>query len=252
MSGLFNSIYNAVVSNLLVDALYNKTSSLVSNVIANPTAIVTPVATVGLLRINLAAMALGEATSLVTRGYVQLNNFVPQSMRNFLRWIGDKIARVNDEADNRISEFLRVGKEWKKWIGFVITGPIIEELLFRLPLLLASWKIRDMTSEFFCSPIFSKRIISVTGAQATMAALAIPCSVAFTYVHDDEPTPERAAGVLGVGLTLSYITMSEDGGLTNAIAAHMIHNFASLRCGMQKIEKGILPKNPEKEYQSAI
>ncbi len=49
MSWLLNGIYNAVVSNSLVDTLHNKISSLVSNVSANPTSMVTPVATVGLL-----------------------------------------------------------------------------------------------------------------------------------------------------------------------------------------------------------
>ncbi len=139
----------------------------------------------------------------------------------------------------------------KELLGLVFTGPIFEELVFRLPLLLASWKIGDMTSEFFCSPIL-EGIIDVTGAQATMVTLAILSSVAFTYGHDNKPSPDRAAGILGVGLTLSYLTLSKDGGLETAIAAHIIHNFASHCCGMQKIEKGIPSKDPEKEDQSAI
>lgn len=242
MSGLFNGIYNAVVSNSLVDALYHKTSSLVSSVYSN----LTPIATVGLLGINLASMTLGDTTSRVTKEYVQLNNFVPQSIRKFLRGFGEVIVRANNRIDSRISKKLRVNKEF---IGTIITGPIFEELVFRLPLLLASWQISDMTSEFFCLPILEG--VAITGAQATMAVLAILSSVAFTYAHDDKPSPDRAAGVFGVGLTLSYLTLSSDKGLINAIGAHMIHNLTSHGLGMQKIRKGILPKDPEKEIESA-
>lgn len=248
MSWLINSVYNAVTSNYLVDALHNKISSLVSNVSAKPTIMVTPVATVGLLGINLASMAIGEATSQVTRGYVQLNNFVPKSIRDFLRKVGVKIVHYNDKVDNQISTLLGVDKDL---LGVVITGPIFEELLFRLPLLLASWQISDFTSEFFCSSIL-EGIIDITGAQATMAVLAILSSVAFIYVHDNKPSPDRAAGVFGVGLTLSYLALSKDGGLGNAIVAHMIHNFTGHCCGNQKIAKRIPPKDPEQEDLSVI
>jgi hypothetical protein len=204
-------------------------------------------------------MGVGFTASWVTREYVQLNNFVPESMRKLFRAFGLAIGRINDGVDIRISEKLRPRKEFetyrehnegfknvKNFIGTVITGPIFEELVFRVPLVLASWTIDKIAQEFFHLPVLKGVFDGITGELATKGFLATVSSVIFTYVHDDKPAPHRAAGVFGVGLTLSYLAMSSDKGLIYAIVAHMLHNFISLSCGMQKISTGILSNDPEK------
>ena len=140
----------------------------------------------------------------------------------------------------------------------IVIAPIVEELVFRFPLLLASWAIEHFTSEFFCSPIL-QGLVGITGAQATMVVLSTLSSITFTYAHDNDPPTDRATALFVGGLTLSRLTLRPDGGLGNAMVAHMIHNFTAYFLGLE-IGKGILSKDPEKEiepaekkeYQSAI
>ncbi len=239
MNSLSNCAYRMIDSSSLEEALHNRISSLVAYISSNP---ITTVITIGLLGINLGGAALGKATSRVTKEYVVLNNFVPQFIRNVLRNFGRAVARGMGQISNvfGVNQML---------IRPIVIVPVIEELVFRFPLLLASWKINDLTSEFFCLPIL-EGITDITGAQATMVVLSILSSIAFTYGHDNNPLPDRATGLFAGGLALSHLTLRPSGGLGNAIVAHMIHNLTAYFCGILEIGNGILSMRPDSQIES--
>lgn len=236
MSSLFNGVYERIASSSLATKLYNEVSSVASSVSSNP------ITTVGLLGVNFGASALGQITSIITGGYVQLNNFVPQPVRDRLRGLGNRVGAVNVKVASQISRALRINQ---KFVQGVIVAPIFEELVFRLPLLLASWEIDDLNSEFFSLPLF-EGVMDVTGAQITKVALATFLSIAFAYAHGNNLAPRRAAGLFAGGLVLSHLTLRQDGGLGNAMIAHMIHNLPLTLMGAEA-GSGILPSHSEEE-----
>ena len=215
----------------LVATLYDGASSLASSVRSNP------LTTVGLLGVNVGANLLGEAASAITHGVVQLNTFVPRPVRDLLRGVGECLGAVNQELGEALAAVLRVDA---RILQGVVAAPIVEELAFRLPLLLASWRIDTFTSEFFTSPLV-EGVIGLTGGQASVIALAILLSVAFTYAHDNNPTAGRAASLFAGGLALSHLTLRPTGGLGNAMIAHGIHNLVPTLMGAE-IGTGILPR----------
>lgn len=168
---------------------------------------------------------IGRKSAASTNGALQLNSFVPLSVRHSLRkggrrYIGGMIRRVS-AAVSKITG-LNLGA-CKAYIG----APVTEELMFRLPVLIAAWAIDHYSDEALQAPI--SEVINLTGADLLKGLAAVISSVGFTYVHEHTPTPERAAGVFTSGLALSAMTLrSELQGLGIAIISHAIHNFRDL------------------------
>lgn len=214
MNGFPSDVYYTP-PNFLGTIVYGGASSVVDCVRSNP------ITTFGLLGIGWAAGVFGQVISITTKKYVQLNNFVPMSLRNGFRRYGENLADYNERITDLILKVLPVRKDF---FQKTITSPILEELEFRLPLLLASWKIDNLHSEFFYSPLL-EGAVDTTFTQLIMVALAVLSSIAFTYAHDEKPDVIRASDFFAGGLALAYLTLHPDGGLLCAIIAHMIHNL---------------------------
>ena len=218
MSSLPSDAYYALPS-FLGTIVYNGASSVVSCISSNP------ITTVGLLGIGWTAGVFGQVISISTKKYVQLNNFVPMSFRNGLRRCGENLADYNECITDLVLKVLPIRKDFFQKI---ITSPVLEEFEFRLPFLLACWKIDSLHSEFLSSPLF-EGVVDTTSTQVIKVALAVLSSIAFTYAHDDNPGVIRASEFFAGGLALAYLTLHSDGGLLCAIIAHMIHNLPLMR-----------------------
>jgi len=108
----------------------------------------------------------------------------------------------------------------------------VEEVVCRLPLLVASWQIDALSSEYITSPLL-EGVIDLTGGQTLKIALAVILSIEFTYGHGSNLDPSRAAGAFASGLALSHLTLRPNGGLENAIVAHAINNLVSRLLGLE-------------------
>lgn len=183
--------------------------------------------TVGLPFVTLFGALSGMAASALTRERVQLNNIVPESIRSALdkrgRKIGGAIGSISLVAGRTLGVNSNV-------ISQLLVSPIVEELVFRLPLLIASQGIDLLSSDFIHSPLLESAS-DLTGGQALKVALAVILSIGFTYSHSKDPTAGRAAAVFTTGLGLSHLALQNPGGLGNAMIAHSIENLIPVLTG---------------------
>ena len=240
MSLILNKTNEKISLSHLAIGVYDAVFSVASSVRSNP------ITTVGLLGVNIGASLIGQAASIRTGGLIQLNNIVPQPMRDVFRKMGRGVGKVNRGVGGLIAGILRVNNN--AFFKGVIAAPIVEEIVFRLPLLIASLKIDSLSSEFITSPIL-ENVLDLTGGQALKVALAVILSIGFTYAHDSNPVPARAAGIFASGLTLSHLTLRPTGGLGNAMVAHAIHNLVPTLMGYD-IGSGITPHSIEEDSQT--
>lgn len=215
MSNSLGNVYNYITSSSLATKAYNEASSVAECVISNP------ITTIGLVGIVWVASIMGQLTSIATKKHVELNTLIPKSARNRFRRCGEELADFNERISNLISKVLPFKKEF---IHLVISAPIFEELLFRMPLLITSWKIDDLSSEFLSSSLLDG-MVDATGAQVIKVALAVLSSIVFTYAHGDNLDSGRATELFVGGLALSHLLLRLEGGLECAIIAHIIYNL---------------------------
>ena len=215
MSSIINRAYEGISSSYLATKLYEHGSQITNTV-----------TTLGLSGINLGAVAVGDSVAALTGGYVQLNNLFPLSLRNQIYNATEGIGNLTDASAAFISANTGIDENF---VGDVITAPIVEELAFRLPLLVTSSGVDYIASEFFSSSVLEDAT-GVSGAQVTKVALAALVSIAFTYFHNSNPPPGRASGIFASSMALSYQTLNNQSwyvaGLGNSIVSHMIHNLS--------------------------
>ena len=198
---IVNNIYKNVglIANSLYDGVssfYEKTSTIVkSERVINTASILC------LSEVNSLASYTGRKIAEYTNGYIQLNNFVPQSVRNGLRSLGKKIIVPCIKKLGLItSNILGLANSLARNI---IGAPIVEELMFRLPLFLLACGIDANTGGILEDLL----LYSINGADVLKGLAAVIFSVAFTYSHSNNPTPARATGLFIGGLALSAITL---------------------------------------------
>ena len=218
-SGMFFNMSSILI---LAQSGFNSISDGISSVLSSVTS--NPITTIiGPLISNIEVGKVGQAAASLTGGVVQLNNIVPQPVRSALRVnLGRPIGRLNGLASGMIAGALRVNDN--EIIRSVIAAPVVEELIYRLPLLMASKSIDLLTSEFITSPLL-EGVIDMTGGTAVKVGLAAITSIAFTYLHGKNPSPGRALGLFTGSMTLSHLTLRPTGGLANSMVAHAIHNL---------------------------
>ena len=246
MSNLLNEAYEGITSNYLATKIYDGyleveeitssvTESINSAIVESITSntITTCFPTV----ISSGAGLIGHTTAVFTRGYVQLNTLVSQPIRNQFRRLGIKVAAVNDKIATLILKISGINQELASGL---IAAPIVEELVFRLPLLMVSGE-DDV----------SVGVTDSTETQITKIALSVFSSIAFTYAHNANPDPGRAAGLFAGSMTMCYQALSHQskfGGLINSVLTHMIHNSTLELLGI-KSGKGISSHQPSEKEQ---
>jgi len=196
-------------------ALYDGVTAIPSSIRSNPKM------TVGLPVITLAGAISGMAASALTGGRAQLNNIVPESIRNALDSGGRKIGWTIGSISHTAARITGIDR---RVISQLVVTPIVEELVFRLPLVIASQGIDLLSSDFIHSPLLES-VSDVTGGQALKVALAVISAIGFTYAHHKDPSAGRAAAVFATALGLTHIASQNPGGIGNAMIAHSIENI---------------------------
>lgn len=226
MSGILSQTYDVITSSSLATSLYDGASSFASGVEVDL------ITAAGFFGLNICATLFGATVSALTGGRVHLNHFVPQSIRDFLQDTGGIISDLNQGVRRLITKVLKVNNS--AFLSVAIVAPIIEEAIFRFPLLLASLAIDAVSSEFTTFPLLKGAI--ELGGEALKVALAMVLSIGFTYAHESNPEPGRVASLFVSGLALSYLTLQPTGGLRKAMAVHAIHNLVPNLLELDKMD----------------
>jgi len=202
-------------------ALYDGVTSIPSSIRSNPKM------TVGLPVITLAGAISGMAASALTGGRAQLNNIVPEALRSALESGGQKIGWTIGSISHIAGRITGIDR---RVISQLVVTPIVEELVFRLPLVIASQGIDLLSSDFIHSPLFES-VSDLTGGQAIKVALAVISAIGFTYAHHKDPSAGRSAAVFSSALGLTHIAHQGPGGVGNAMIAHSIENIIPVLTG---------------------
>ena len=109
-------------------ALYNGIISIPSSIASNPKMTFSP-----LIAGAIGALS-GAAASALTGGRVQLNKLIPETIRDNISMIGHKIGFLIANISVLAANTLKIHP---KTLSQLVVTPVIEELIFRLPLLIA-------------------------------------------------------------------------------------------------------------------
>ncbi len=183
-----------------------------------------PIPTFANFFIYMIAEHCAGALSALTGGYFQLNRLISQPTRKALRMMGSLVGNISSSLQRGISRGLGISSTKAIPIRIIVVTPVVEELIYRLPLIMTSLKIDAMPFEFISTPIL-KGVVNLTGGQVLKIALSIIISIGFTYGHHENPSPEQAAGLFVASLVHSYLALQHLGGLGNAIITHAFHNL---------------------------
>jgi membrane protease YdiL (CAAX protease family) len=210
----YNYLYNKKDNKM--SAFLNQTEAISELSCLNSTAYETvsssnrsiTISTMALIMIRSVVSCIGERAELT--GYrTQLSRFIPLPIRQnienaYAALIRPILEPVNQRIDNVPMQDV---------VASTLIAPIVEEVMFRLPLLIASVVI---------SAILEKGTVLII-------LLSVILSIMFTYAHGASLSLGREASLLAAGLFLSYLVLEQEGGLGHAILTHAFHNlFASL------------------------
>lgn len=169
---------------------------------------------------------LGQVTSIITRNHVQLNNV----FSGRFSWIR---GYIRNEYGMRISHYINEVTGWvvnnpdqNPFIRNVIVAPILEEILFRFPLL-----ILNLAAIFFGENNYWLVSMDIMGAQINLlqSLWVVVSSIIFVYAHYETPNPYQATLFLFSALVFSFLVLRQDGGCLYAVMTHMLYNFLLTR-----------------------
>jgi hypothetical protein len=231
MSIVLNASGSYVNITCLSTVCYEIVASSASSISANW------ILTFGKFGINKIIYFLAQLLATITGGHLQLNQLVSDHFRRFLRTLGGAVGSFKSHIHNSIARAGGFTVENTRLLRTVVIGPIVEEAVHRLPLLILASKIDALP---FASTLISG-VLQLTVGQVMKVALAALFSIAFVYGHQRTPLPGRAASLFASGLMYSYLTLKPSGGFINAIVAHSINNFV---VGMRQWAASKMRANP--------
>lgn len=231
MSLILNTLHEALNPSTWITRLYDTVSSVGSHAQSHP---VITVGITSLVVINMTAFVAGRSIARWSRNTLTLNNLTPISVRQLARAFGHIVGLCTTTLERLIPSSI-----YRDFFSTVVIAPAVEEMIFRLPILLVASNIDSSSATFIHMPLASG-IIDITGGHLLKALAASVSSIGFTYAHQDNPSPGRAAGTYVTGLALSTIVLHPEGGLEYAIVAHSLHNLIARTLGLQ-IDVGIFP-----------
>jgi hypothetical protein len=177
--------------------------------------------TFGKLVLSILVSRLAQLLSKVTGQRLHLNNLFSYQLRTFLRDLGRGVGRFKSTIHQVIATKAGFSVANTRLLRTAVIGPIVEEAIHRLPLLILAPTIEALP--FASALIYGA--LQITVAQVTKVALAAFLSVVFVYGHEITPRPGRAASLFASGLMYSYLTLKQPGGLLHAVVAHSVNNF---------------------------
>lgn len=179
------------------------------------------VLTLGKFILGRVIFCLAQLLSKVTGKKVQLNHLFSFQMRSFLRAIGSGVGRFKSHLHRAVATKVGFSVENTPLLRTVVIGPLVEEAIHRLPLLMLATAIDAFPFGVTCI----SGALQITVGQVMKVALATFLSIVFVYGHEITPGPGRAASLFTNGLIYSYLTLQQPGGLMYAVVAHSVNNF---------------------------
>jgi hypothetical protein len=159
----------------------------------------------GLRPISKATYSTGKFISAKTNGFVQLDTFIPNYMRKQSRYFGGYvIAPCNDFVGNFLKLHVLKNTD-EQMLSTVFSAPLVEESVYRLPLILLYTKINKRSMEVLKQPTngsknldrmtnkkFVRILTQVNGGGAIKAIAILFSSTVFTYGHGENLNPGRS------------------------------------------------------------
>ncbi|MBF5060184.1 CPBP family intramembrane glutamic endopeptidase [Candidatus Neptunochlamydia vexilliferae] len=169
---------------------------------------------------------LNREVSFQTDGKFEIDTFVPEKARVCIRKVGIVTTNLALEFLGRMF-FKDVAK--RRLAIECIFAPIVEELVFRFPVLILDQGLNAIDSKYsrvLAKPLFSK----LSRADTIRIAAVIASAIFFTYAHGSCLQPERCGRLFMGGLILNAIALHSErlksrSGLAAAIFAHAFLNF---------------------------
>ena len=177
---------------------------------------------------------IGEKASALTGGRVTLSHLVPEAIKSPCREVGDfLLMKVIAPASDYVPSLEVVTKKIPNSMYFpvfltVVACPMVEELVYRLPLSLAFSQIDNM--DCLAPALLSVGDLTLSRGALVKSVATVFSSVAFTYGHERSSgvwphNPGRAAALLSSGIGYALIATQVD--LPTAFLVHAIYNMSA-------------------------
>jgi len=174
----------------------------------------------GLIFIKAAAYLGGNCVKYLSGDRVQLSKIIPPNLQLYLHGFSWKVPLVTTGITSLIQDSFKIKNE--EPIAKVIVSPVVEEIAYRLPLIVAS-RGSNLVSSLFANSSFQTG--AIYSGNILMIALSALSSIAFTYMHKPDFKEGEAESFFVSGMGLSYLALKSRWGIEASILSHSIHNF---------------------------
>lgn len=189
------------------------------------------ISALALFSISIVAGIVGTSLARFTEGRIQLNRLIlypiRQGIHNTYAVLADPIIDRVSSLINLLPPVRRVASSLERamnphedddndddtFIAAFLLAPVLEEIVFRFPLLAASTGMATFLE------------IGSSIGNSLELLLSVMLSIGFTYIHGIGLDAGRALSLFVGGLFLSYIVLEQGSGLGNTILIHFFYNF---------------------------
>lgn len=189
---------------------------------------------IGQQAVNSMGVWLGQKGSSLTGGRLTVSNLVPETVKAPFRNLGDFLLM---KVTAPLSDKIHIPQWITRHIPYndynpashsVIACPMVEELVFRLPLVVIFSQIDN--TEMLNSALFTVGDMGCTAGDVAKLATVLFSAVGFTYSHErssgvNPHNPGRAMGLLASGIGYAVIATQLD--FQTALMAHAVYNLSS-------------------------